>query len=328
MTRLVEIKSISNPEELEISIWLTDICNYDCSYCFPGSKDNIYRYQKDVHLLADRLNKLLSFYKEKHNKTKFFISICGGGEPTLYPNFLDFCSKIKEQHDVYLRLITNGSRTIRWWEENSKYLNEVMISFHSEFAEANHITNVADYLTENDILTNVLVMMDANNWNRCIENIEYMQANSKHDWIIEAKPIYASDTHDINCYTCEQTEFVSKSLKRINSKILLDNLNKLNPYKSIAVFSDGTVKPYKSNDYFQNRQSSFYNWNCNVLNSELLITVDGKVHARCEKIPVKLNILSDDFSSMIQSFDPTLVKCPELICGITNNHHFTKARPL
>lgn len=327
MTRLIEIRPISDPASIEISIWLTDICNYDCSYCFPGSKDNIYRYQKDVDLLVNRFNNLLSFYKEKHNKTKFFISICGGGEPTLYPNFIEFCSGIKSQHDVYFRIITNGSRTLRWWEENSKYLNEVMISCHGEFTDPKHVTSVADYLTERSILTNVLVMMDANNWDKCVHNIEYMQTNSKHDWIIEAKPIYSSETHDVNFYTKEQTEFVSQSLKRIGSSTLLKNLDKLNPYKSIALYDDGTVNPHRINEYLQNSQNSFYKWNCEVLNSELLITVDGKVHARCEKIPVDLNILSDDFSSKLELFEPKRVRCPELVCGVTNNHHFAKVRP-
>jgi hypothetical protein len=322
MKRLIEIKSISKESQLEISVWLTDICNYDCSYCFPNSKDGIYRYQQDYDLFWNRFKNLLKFYEKKFSKTSFLISICGGGEPTLFPYFQKFCKDIKSEFNSYIRLITNGSRTLRWWEENYHFLDEVLISVHSEFCDTDHIIKVADFLTKNKVQVSALLMMDLLNWDKCIENY-YKLFNSKYSWIIESKPIFDSPGRDINDYNEDQIRFIN-SIKRIDTNLLLNSLDKINPYKSIAIFDNGDYVPKKQDGY--SKLNNFFNWKCSVLLSELLITVDGKIHARCEKIPLQLNLYDDDFLVSLENFDLSVVKCPQVICEIPNNHHFSKKK--
>jgi sulfatase maturation enzyme AslB (radical SAM superfamily) len=55
MKELIKIITTQEPNLLDIRFWPTDICNYNCAYCFPGSVTNKLRYQKILILLLKTL---------------------------------------------------------------------------------------------------------------------------------------------------------------------------------------------------------------------------------------------------------------------------------
>ena len=91
MKELIKIITTQEPNLLDIRFWPTDICNYNCAYCFPGSVTNKLRYPKNIDTVIKNFRILFNSYIQKHNKTKFKINIVGGGEPTLWPYFAQFC---------------------------------------------------------------------------------------------------------------------------------------------------------------------------------------------------------------------------------------------
>ena len=188
MTQPIKIVSLQPKEVLDIRFWPTDICNFNCTYCFPGSKDANFRYPKNVDTVIKNFNLLFDLYKDKHNKKKFDINLVGGGEPTLWPYFKEFCEGIKQRHNVELTVTTNGSRSFRWWEANGKYVDKVTLSVHHEFADIDHTIKVLDYLYSSGITCTALVLMDAEYFDKCKGIVDKLQ-ESKYPWFIEAKPI-------------------------------------------------------------------------------------------------------------------------------------------
>lgn len=333
MKKIIKIVNTQEQNVLDIRFWPTDICNYDCSYCFPGSKDGVYRYPKNIDTVVRNFRILFDFYKEKFCKTSFRVNLVGGGEPTMWPHFSTFCEEIKRHHDVRLQLTTNGSRTMRWWEENYHFLDKVVLSSHGEFCDPKHLIEVADFLHGKELVVNTLVLMDAKNWDVCKSIVDRMLTESQHPWIIEVKTVVDSPGHDINSYTQEQLNFITQGLKRIpDGDWLLKRLNILNPFKSIAVYNDGSVKAFKPDEYISSRQNGFYGWSCDVAKENLVISYDGSVSGSCQEIIFKDSNLNMFAETFVEDFNKASVElgsliCPKILCSCTPDTHITKSAP-
>jgi MoaA/NifB/PqqE/SkfB family radical SAM enzyme len=70
-----------------------------------------------------------------------------GGEVTLWKDFVKTAIYIKEQgHDI--GFISNGSRTIRWWEKNKVNFDHVCLSFHPEEGNHEHFLEVVQIMSK------------------------------------------------------------------------------------------------------------------------------------------------------------------------------------
>lgn len=331
MKKIIRIVNVQEPNVLDIRFWPTDICNYNCSYCFPGSKDGVYRYPKNIDTIVKNFRKLFDVYKNKFNKDVFHINLVGGGEPTMWPHIEQFCKEIKEQHNVKIQLTTNGSRTLRWWEENSHHVDKAVLSCHHEFVDIDHYIAVADLLYKRNITINSLMLMDAQNWDKCVELVERMK-QSEQPWIIEVKSVVDSPGRDINSYTDEQLLYVKNALKRIPpSDWILSRLDSLGVHKSIALFDDGTAQPCRAETHINSRWNNFYNWKCNVSIENLVISFDGSVTGSCQEKLFKdcnLNIFSEKFEEEFDqaAFNLAPVTCSYVSCACQPDTHITKSK--
>ena len=103
----IEIQNSDHDDLLCIDIYPTNICNYSCHYCHPGSNEGNHGFPKDFDLYVKNIDHLLNVYKENFNKKRIKIEI-SGGEPTLWPRIGDFANHLKLNH-----------RLIRRWRQQS-----------------------------------------------------------------------------------------------------------------------------------------------------------------------------------------------------------------
>lgn len=88
-----------------ITLDLTRICNYNCPYCIDQSlvKDRERLTPNEINYTE--ITELLKKLREKGDRN---IELTGGGEPTLYTRFEDFCICVNRL-GYKLALVTNGS---------------------------------------------------------------------------------------------------------------------------------------------------------------------------------------------------------------------------
>lgn len=320
MKKPIRIIKIKEQNEIDIRFWPTDICNFNCSYCFPDSHPGKFRYPPDKDLVVRNFRKLFNFYPLG---SIFNLNISGGGEPTLWPSLESFCEEIKQEHSVKISLVSNGSRTLRWWSDNSKFFDDVVLSYHHEFTDIEHFIKVADFLFESGIKVTAAVLMDAKNWDLCLNAIEKMKTSSQ-PWIIQTKEVVFSPGNDINSYSSEQLDYVKNSTKRIpNSDWLLNRLDDYRLHQSAVLFDDESIELAKHHSIITNNWTNFKGWKCNVGRESLLITSSGDVLGSCQ-----VSVFSKDVNIYkdIKVDQPLEVLCPKISCDCQPDTHISKIK--
>ena len=328
---MIPIKIISTQESdtLHVRFFPTDICNFNCSYCFPESHNEKYRYPKNIDTVVKNFRILFDLYKDKLNKTKFHLMLAGGGEPTMWPHIEQFCKEIKEHHNVYTTIITNGSRTVRWWKDNMSYFDDVVLSTHSEFVDIDHQCAVGDLLYEAGVKVTGLMLMDAKKWDICVGMVERMK-QSKQPWFIETKAVIDAPGHGIDVYSEEQIEYLKVGIKRLpNSEWLLTRLSDMRMHESVVLFDNGTAKVAKPHDIIVNKWNYFKGWSCDVALETLLILPSGSVTGSCQApifVGEPINLFSETFEQEFKAnvyFKPVI--CPMNRCGCQPETHVSKS---
>ena len=132
-----------NPEKANWFLVTWDIsnkCNYRCSYCPDFLHDGSSGWPdfEKVTRFVDTLNEQ---YPDKKICFRF-----SGGEPTYWKRFDELGKYIKVKGN-YFSFLTNGSQTVEYFQNIKDHTDGVIISYHSEFAETQHIIDVANTLS-------------------------------------------------------------------------------------------------------------------------------------------------------------------------------------
>lgn len=320
---ITRIINFQDTDLLKIRWCVGNTCNFNCAYC--TSHDGDFKYPKSLDSIVKNFNKLFSVYKSQ-GKTKFEIEI-SGGEPTLWPELHTFIKLIKENNDVSVQIITNGSRTLRWWKENIKLFDKVNFSFHHKEADINHFISVVDTVVTNNVDTTVLFLMDPFSWDECEEKISYMKRHRTKKWFIEARPIFPIEGFPVS-YTDYQKKYLDKSFKSLPSfRWIIKNILKLDPFESKTVLEDGSTKRVSSGYYVTNNHTNFKGWKCNIELENIYIHWNGVIKGSCGQplFDKDYNILSDTF---VDEFNiiPMPTICERINCFCQPETHVSKSK--
>jgi organic radical activating enzyme len=322
----IKIKSLAKTNILNIRWSPSNVCNFKCDYCFPGSNEGNFKVPTDTSMVISNFQHLFNQYT-KLGKTKFHLDI-GGGEPTLWKDLDKVILEIKKSNDVYVSVTSNGSRTLRWWKENGHLIDNATLSHHVKEGNIDHMIDVADILYSLNKKVTILVLMDPTIWDSCVSAIEYMKAHSKYPWFILAKEVVGYLP-----YTKVQKTYMSKELKRLpNPAWFLKNYN---------LIFDGSMKIFESivwledkffpvlatpNTYVNRGWTNFKGWDCNIGLDSIYVSWDGVLQGSCGQplFDQRYNILDNNF---INIFNPEFKqsKCQMECCTCIPETHLTKS---
>lgn len=338
MTFPVKIVSTHNTNFLEITWNPNNVCNFKCRYCFPESNWGDYKSPTDLGLILKNFDHFLTEYKNKLGKTDINLKIAGG-EPTLWKDLGTFILEIKKKHNLYITLISNGSRTLRWWEKHGHLIDNITLSYHVSETNIDHHISVADIMSRLGKKTTVIVLMDPLKWDECVNAISYMRKHSNYPWfiqtteVIEPERITTGKTNQK--YTEEQKKFMRWEFKKIpnilwflrNYKLILSN--KIRVYESIAELDNGRVVKSRPQTYINNNWNSFKGWSCDLGSDTVVINWTGEITGSCRHklygLDYYYNILDEEFVNKFNlDFKPII--CQNSKCYCTPEMHISKRR--
>ena len=196
---------------------LSNVCNYNCDYCYPIEKDGSSPFI-DIQTNKNVVDKLCELYAGE--KILFHFT---GGEPTLYSHLHELFAYIKQKNqNHYISMFTNGSRTMRWWDEflAVPVLDKIYFTFHnSQVKDVDKFVEVVNTIHDLEIDGLVYFTCTDIDFDNTIKKFNYIEERVGID--CHLKKIHGPI---LNNYDTNQSEILS--LARIKNGKLADTKKK------------------------------------------------------------------------------------------------------
>lgn len=303
-----EKKEYSNIVLIDWSLGST--CNYRCSYC-PDSLHNGKTPWIPKKIILSIWEKIITHYKSIWKKCCFQFT---WWEPTLHPDFKEIIIALKDAWS-YIGIISNGSRTQKFWSEIVPYIDNVNITYHGEFAKPGTFIDLIKYIG-GQTRVNINVTMDPKEFDIRKNIVEQLTRLSESiDISVTAKPLFIDFWSELYYYSSEQLKFLNNA-KQITEKSYKNQVRW--EMKRIYRDHEEIVKPA---NIISEGDNSWYGWNCNIGIESLVINMAGDVYRWHCKVGWKIwNIyLSQDLE-----FTVNWVVCSKKKCNCAADIFTTK----
>ena len=252
-------------------------CNYSCTYCDDHIHNGTFPWA-DIEVAFEWAKKCTDHYKSLGKRILWNLL---GGEPTVWKDFISFFNRVKDYDpDCRIRVLTNGSRTVAWWNKASKYLDDVIISYHPESADIQHLLKVSDVLRENKVFHTMQVCLYPPYLDKCYEAADEFYNKSKCNAVIIKSLKVTLSSPETFLY---DQDYLDKVLKfddvPVWTKENIDGDDMKNPFVRFSYFTDGKEKLFvkDGNELMRKGQNTWKGWDCYIGIETLVVGMDGRV---------------------------------------------------
>lgn len=293
---------------LDITWQVNNFCNYRCSYCNPGNYEGSERNDSNTQIYLDNLKIITERYLMLgYSNFKMFFS---GGEPTIWRNLIPVIEWAKDNlPNVVIAVNTNFSRPTSWWEDHYHLFDDVVASFHVEFADKDRYLSNAYFLHNKvNYLSCKMLLHDERFW----EVVEFGELLKEKlpNYFIEWTPLY--DEMSVRAGPWEYKD--PKKVEFINSHSIDQQYKAYKPTLKIPFYTythwdDGEVTPTTSNEVIIRRLNHFSGWKCSI-GDNIWINQNGQISmGTCGQVGVLGNILRE-----FDSVGPKKIICKKDFC--------------
>ena len=278
---------------------LGNTCNYACSYCPTALHDGSNKWP-DPEVIKGFISRVKNHYSDKQIYFEFT-----GGEVTMYRHFIDIC-KFCSEIGVKVGLISNGSRTIRYWEENKQYFDHVCLSYHPEFADEHFLEVVK--LLHDDVRTHVNIMMSPEKFEQCCELANKVKDLGNLSMALQ--PLIHDFGDQVYDYTEQQRKVFDNQHELYTRHIKFTK--SFNYYRGAMrrVYEDGTTQVSSAHRFISENTNDWSGWRCYAGVEQLIVDMDGHYYRGWCKVGGRLGRIDDTNSTF--PVDP--VVCNKTMC--------------
>jgi organic radical activating enzyme len=315
--------AIESPDRyLSITWQVNNFCNYSCSYCNPGNWQGDNRNLEPVEVYIKNLDSIIEKYHDLgYRNYKFFFS---GGEPTAWVNFIPLVTHIRQKlPESTIAVNTNLSRPLEWWKKHYHLFDDIVASFHVEFADKQAYKEKNIFLCDKvNYLSTKLLLHDDRFW----EIVEFGEELKKEmpNYFLEWTPLYDEMTVNASPWQyndVEKERFIEEH--STESKFTVQKPYRINKAISYTVYNNGTKEFCNSNDIIVRRQNFFTGWDCDVGDSIFISPNRNVSLASCGVVSVVGNILTD-----VSNVGPKTVVCNKKHCHCGTDIIIPKRKPV
>ena len=211
-------------------------------------------------------------------------------------------------------IITNGSRTYRWWKEahEAKVLDALTITYHTEQSkDYQHVVDVLNLFHDDPTDVVCLITHTLDTLEFAFEAQDYIYNNTGALVFMKSMVLPGIDVYQY--YTEEQLN----KLKTLSRTPGIRSSTKKQPeipkelritqYLNVT-YNDGSLETLHSQEFMKTRQNMFYGWSCDIGKKNMRIEYDNIRSAVC--VSTKEQHLQDPSIS----FEPNTVTCPVEEC--------------
>ena len=244
-------------------------CNFSCSYCPMGLHDGSVDWY-DYQTVKDFCDNVINHYSPK---TVYFEFT--GGEITLWKHFKELCDHLHTENSR-IGLITNGSRTMRYWEELKPNIDHVCISFHPEFTDENKFLELVGFLSD-EIRVHANVMMSPVEFDRCFEVA--LKLKDIPNISMALQPLIVDFGAELYEYTTEQHDILNRQW-HLTSKFI-PRTKTFESYRGAMVTVSDTgerLENWAPNRFISNGLNNWKGWSCHAGVEQMVVDMDGTIY--------------------------------------------------
>ena len=306
----IKVEPFPKPAVKFVEWQMHNVCNYQCSFCGPRHRGGDKRWGSldELKVTADKLI-------QASQGSPFWIQLTGG-EPTLMPDLAELLQYIKD-NGGYTSMISNGSRTLRWWTEirDRKLLDMLYITYHPEqTSDIQHAVDVLQLFHDEPVDTLCLITHAKNNIKDAFDAYDFIIANTGTVATVKAMMINQYDIYE--SYSEDEVERLKKlnwikgSLADTKRKSKIPSTHKISS-RMLVTYDDGKKKFENVQEIFKNRTNEYPGWKCDIGKHTLRVDVDTVYRGVCS-VGGSLGSISDEIK-----FTSDYVTCdiPECFCG-------------
>lgn len=268
----------------------TTECNYSCSYCWPSCHNGLYRWPD-----SSKTDSIIHYLKTASQGKPVIIDIMGG-EPTLWPELQRFCQEIFNIGGM-ATFSSNGSRTVRWWDNFVAPVQELVFSFHSEYASIEHYVDIIKSV-QHRYNTTIMILYHPSFKEKCLNAWTTFTANDAYQINVQIKKIVSPNIK----YNAEDEQILL--YEYWNSKVAKTT------YHMDLFMNDMVVSP---RNLIASGKNLFYNWSCQLGNNYRYITANGDIFGAACSTARKYHM--GNVYNNSSNVDPQIVKCNDNNCG-------------
>ena len=308
-----KLRRVERPKDYNDNIIITwaisNICNYNCSYC--DQQSGTFKFPTTIDPIVDFLQSVKEKYPDKN-----IILILLGGEPTLWKHLITFAEKCMRLN-VMTNLNTNGNKSVEWWKENAEKFDKISLTYHPSKMTKRELFDVVEAITEQDIRNNLfLLMMMERKYFESNYNLAKLIADKYRHISIMLKPIRNIETNVLLPYSCEQKQMMNEKIK---SDDFFDE-----PIKDTSLVqikdNDGKVEIIDRQYLIVNGLNRWSRWKCNAGIETFCVKLNGDVWGCTKRAGDKLgNIYEGDITL---PNEPTI--CNKMLCTCGHDMSVTK----
>lgn len=185
--------------------WLmSSICNYSCSYCPTALHDGRVRYP-DWQTVRPFVERVCEHYRD--SSLTFLLT---GGEVTTYRHLQMLMSLLREL-GCDVAILSNGSKPASWWQKHAPLMDEVLLSYHHERADDDHMLAVADIVARS-ATTQFNVVVDPSNFDRTVAF--GFRAMAESATAVNFKIMFEDGWRRPTTYSAEQQVLLSEAIRQ------------------------------------------------------------------------------------------------------------------
>ena len=302
---------------------LGNTCNYSCSYCPERLHDGSVKWEhKDM--ITRFCDRLVSHYSSMGNSLWFQFS---GGEPTLYSGgegrsesgaagFLDLIEQLHNR-GCKIGVISNGSRTLRWWKQALGFLDNVILTHHIEFVDLGHFVALAQLLSGR-VRTHVNVTMHPDRFEDCLANA-FCIADQCSDITVTLKPLLINFGSVMYPYDEGQRQILRETRFDMKTTRAVGGPQGLMRRR----YSDGSSDTVKASHLIVSDQNRWAGWSCNAGLELLSIDYSGNVYRGVCKQGGRIGHIRCDHLALPRS--PVI--CEKAVCHCATDIMTTRISP-
>ncbi len=242
-------------------------CNYKCSYC-PENLHDASTPWPDLETVVTFCQKVMNHYKDR----KLYFEFTGG-EVTLWkdlPLLLDFL----KTKGCRVGIISNGSRSEKFWQGLIDKIDHVCLSFHPESGREDHFFKIAE-LCSQKIRTHINFMMHQDHFSRCLA-LAY-KVKDLENVSIAIQPLLHDLSGKIFPYTEAQKKIIATQNNFLDKQIKYTKLYESFRGAMQMVTPGGQRVTLSPQRFISSQNNKWEGWSCSAGLEQLVVDLNGEV---------------------------------------------------